>query len=905
MVGSTISHYKILEKLGEGGMGVVYKAEDTKLDRTVALKFLPPHLAASEQDKARFIQEAKAAAALNHPNVCSIIDIQDHDGQMFIVMEFVDGQTLREKRGSISSKQAIDIGIQIADGLSAAHEKGIVHRDIKPENIMVRKDGICQIMDFGLAKLRSASSKINRLTKEGSTVGTAGYMSPEQVVGQDVDHRSDIFSLGVVLYELFTGQLPFKGVHETALAYEIVNVDPPPMLAVKPGTDPELDRIVLECLDKDPNERTQSAKQVSIDLKRFKRESSRQHLSRTMVSRPAMQISVSSAASETYEEAKKSSLAKREISAWIFAGIVLAALLFVLFRPRPDVVSDRQLIRSSIVTPESLYIHSFGAGSGKPVLSPDGRSLAFSGILPDGTLKLYVRTLDDNETKPIEGTEGGHDPFWSPDGKMLGFFTGVNMKKIDLAGGNPATITKVLNSRGATWNKDNSIIYCPDYQSGLFQVSADGNGEPKQLTTLDSTRHEGSHRWPQFLPDGKHFLYLARTAVTTGEAEGDAIFVGSLDGKVKNMLVQSSFNASYANGYLLFERGSMLMAQHFDLDNHTVTGDPVKLQDGILSDPSYNIAVFTVSDDGMLVYEPGQTLGGGARPLLLDRAGKVIRALGDNLLEQDQPRFSPDGKQIAMYMYELRSRRSNVWVYDLETNSRRRLTTRPEGDFLPVWTPDGKEIIFTSGGVANRQIYRQSAFHSGNEQKVHSSSASEAAQDISPDGSTIIFQSLNLSQTKGDLFLLSLKENDPKPVPFQTTTFDEHDARISHDGKWVAFVSDESGESEIYVKKFSDPNSNPWKVSTGGGGTPLWGMGTNELIYLNDQGQAVAVVLQFNENAVNVKSTKVLISTPIPFASQYDISPDGKYFVVSRTVEMQKHPFLSLVMNWENMLEKK
>src|ERR1043166_1579953 len=289
MIGTTLSQYKILEKLGEGGMGVVYKAEDTKLDRFVALKFLPPHLNASAQDKARFIQEAKAAAALNHPNVCSIIDIDESNGQMFIVMEFVDGQTLREKKGVISFKQAIDIGIQIADGLAAAHEKGIVHRDIKPENIMVRRDGIAQIMDFGLAKLRSSGSKISRLTKEGSTVGTAGYMSPEQVQGQEADHRADIFSLGVLLYELFTGQLPFKGVHEPALMYEIVNVDPPPMSAVKPEIDPALDAIVLECLDKDPNERTQSVKQLSIDLKRFKRESSRSRVSRITSARPAYQ----------------------------------------------------------------------------------------------------------------------------------------------------------------------------------------------------------------------------------------------------------------------------------------------------------------------------------------------------------------------------------------------------------------------------------------------------------------------------------------------------------------------------------------------------------------------------------------------------------------------------------------
>src|SRR6267378_3022447 len=380
--GQTISHYKILEKLGEGGMGVVYKAEDTKLKRIVALKFLPQRLSASAQDKSRFIQEAQAASALNHPNVCTIHDIQEHDGQMFIVMEFVDGQTLEEKKGTISLKQAIDIGIQLGDGLAAAHEKGIVHRDIKPENIMVRRDGISQIMDFGLAKLRGNKSKITRLTKEGSTLGTAGYMSPEQVQGQDVDHRSDIFSLGVVLYELFTGQLPFKGVHDTALMYEIVNVDAVPMSAIKPEIDPELDRIVLECLEKDINERTQSAKQVSIDLKRFKRVSSRQHLSRTMAARPAL-ANMSTQFPTSHETGQRRTPFLHQRVAWGVAILSLLVLVYSLMRTPPREATSGPLIRSSIVIPESIYVHLFSAGAGAPVLSPDGTRLAFVGVTPD------------------------------------------------------------------------------------------------------------------------------------------------------------------------------------------------------------------------------------------------------------------------------------------------------------------------------------------------------------------------------------------------------------------------------------------------------------------------------------------------------------------------------------------
>ncbi len=905
MIGETISHYKILEKLGEGGMGVVYKAQDTKLNRTVALKFLPTHVSGNETDKARFLLEAQAAAALNHPNICTIYGIEEHDGNVFIAMELIDGQTLKDKRGTISFKQAIDIGIQIADGLAAAHEKGIVHRDIKPENIMIRKDGIAQIMDFGLAKLRTTESKISRLTKQGSTVGTAGYMSPEQVQGQDTDHRSDIFSLGILLYELLTGQLPFKGVHETALLYEIVNVEAVPISAVKPEIDPELDRIVLECLDKDPNERTQSAKQVSIDLKRFKRVSSRQHLSRSMSSRPAMTLSSSQASASPHGETTQRSSPKREIIAWTAAGVMLLVLLFTLFKAQDSSGNASRFIRSSIVTPESLYIHSYGGASGRPIVSPDGHSVAFTGILPDGIFRIYVRSLDDNEVRFVAGTENGTSPFWSPDGKMLGFFSADGkMKKVDLAGGNPTTIATVLNQRGAAWSQDNIIVYCPDYQSGLFRVNADGKSEPVKVTTLDSTRHEGSHRWPAFLPDGKHFLYLARTAVNAGEAEGDAVFVGSLDGTVRSMLVQTSFNASYANGYLLFVRGASLMAQRFDSDKLSVTGDPVKVQDGVLNDPSYNIAVFTVSDNGILLYQPGETQGGGARPLLMDRAGKILQTVGDNLLEQDQPRFSPDGKQIAMYMYDLRSRRSNIWIYDIQANSRRRLTTRAEGDFFPIWSPDGKDIFFSSGSIGNSHVFVQSVSRSGNEQQVYSSSQNEVAQDITPDGSTIIFESLDLSKNTRNVFLLPLKGDKLTPIPFQTTSFDEHDARLSNDGTWLAYVSDESGGSEVYIKKLSEPQGNSWKISSGGGFSPLWGMGTNELVYVSSQNQVVAAVLQFTGNGAAVKETKVLFNLP-PFFSQYDISPDGKQFVISRSIEIRRHPFLALVTDWVSRVDAK
>ena len=899
MVGSTISHYRILEKLGEGGMGVVYKAEDTKLDRLVALKFLPPHIAASEQDKARFIQEAKAAAALSHPNICTIYGIEDHDAQMFISMEFVDGQTLREKREAISFKQAIDIGIQIADGLAAAHEKGIVHRDIKPENIMIRKDGIAQIMDFGLAKLRSAGSRVTRLTKEGSTVGTAGYMSPEQIQGQDADHRSDIFSLGVLLYELLTGQLPFKGVHETALAYEIVNVDAPPLSSVRPDIDPNLDAIVLECLEKDQNERTQSAKQVAVDLKRYRRESSRQKASRVTAVRPVM----STAGSEPFPVRVAPAMPRfprRELIAWCAVGVLVAVAGFLLISRPESSSAGNMLIRSSIVIPDSVYIHSFGTQLGAPVISPDGRTFAFSGVTRDGTKRIYVHTLDGTETRALPETEGGFEPFWAPDGKVVGFFSGGKMRKVDLVGGSPTTIADVPNPRGATWNQDGMIVFAPDFQSGLFRVSSDGKGTIEQVTLLDSLRHEGSHRWPCFLPDGKHVLYLSRAASETGEAEGDAVYVASLDGSTKKMLVQSSFNPSYADGYLLFARSSLLLAQRFDPDVLSLEGDPIKLQEGVLTDAGYNMAVYTVSRSGTLLFQSGHGEAG-ARPIFIDRTGKVVRVIDDRS-EQDQPRFSPDGTQVALYIYDLRSRRSNIWVYDLRTGGRRRLSTRSQGDFYPCWSSDGTRIFFTSGGPTAADIYQLQVARTGQEKFFLDLSSVDQVDDRSPDGKTLLVSTFSPALNTGDLWLVPAVSGTGQPVSFQQTKFDERSGRISRDGKWVAYVSDESGEDEVYVKPFSDPAADAWKISSGGGDVPTWGA-RDEVIYLNPKQELVSATLRFRNKTGEVVATKPLFHPP-PFSASYDISPDGKTFVITRDLEMQKFPPLSLVVHWEEALRR-
>jgi len=910
LVGKSISHYRILEEVGRGGMGIVYKAEDTTLKRTVALKFLPAHLNASETDKARFLLEAQAAASLSHPNICTIFGIEEvqdpasSEKYMFIAMELVDGQTLHEKTRAgqvreLALQKAIDIGIQVADGLAAAHEKGIVHRDIKPENIMIRKDGVVQIMDFGLAKLRA--SRASRLTKEGSTVGTAGYMSPEQVQGQDTDHRSDIFSLGVLLYEMIAGEAPFKGVHETAMLYEIVNVDPAPMSTIKPEIDPELDRIVLECLQKEPDERYNSVKDIAKDLKRFKRESSRQRVSRSMPVRSGISARSAQGATEL-PQAIARNVSPRELTAWIAAAVFLIGGVFIMMRPAPAPPTTGSVIRSSIVTPDSIYIHSFGALMGAPVLSPDGRRVAFTGITPDGRQAIYVRSLEGLETRLLPGTEGGFEPFWSPDGKMVGFFGAARMKKVDLEGGSPITIANVPNPRGASWGPDGTIVYAPEFQSGLNSVSSDGKGTPQVVSTLDSVRHEGSHRWPFFLPDGKHFLYLARAAAETGEAEGDAVYAAALDGTSRKMLVQSSFNPSYVDGYLLFARNSVLFAQKFNPDALSLEGDPVKLQEGVLTDISYNMAVYTVSQTGILLYQSG-TSEAGARPLIVDRTGKTLLTIEDRS-EQDQPRFSPDGKQVALYLYDTRSRRSNIWIYDLRTLGRRRLTTRATGDFFPVWSADARRIFFSTGLRTAGEIIVQSVTQSVGQPFLSFPTAQAQPYDCTPDGQTLLLGTFSPSDGKGDLFLANIDGSDHSPKPFQQTKFNEFGGRISRDGKWVAYVSDESGENEVYLKLLSAPGSDAWKVSSGGGDIPVWGASATELIYVNPKSEVVAATLRFSGSTGEVAGTKRLFVLPA-LTQNYDISADGKTFIITRSLEMQKFPPLTLVMNWEELLRKR
>jgi eukaryotic-like serine/threonine-protein kinase len=899
MIGSTVSHYKILEKLGEGGMGVVYKAEDTKLDRFVALKFLPSHLNASGQDKARFVQEAKAAAALNHPNVCSIIDIQEHEGQMFIVMEFVDGQTLGEKRGSISFKQAIDIGIQIADGLSAAHEKGIVHRDIKPDNIMIRKDGIAQITDFGLAKLRG---NVSRLTKEGSTVGTAGYMSPEQVQGLETDHRADIFSLGVLLYELFTGQLPFKGVHETALMYEIVNVDPPPMSVVKPEIDPALDAIVLECLEKDPNERTQSVKQLSIDLKRFKRESSRSRVSRITSSRPAYQPP--SASSQTARQAAAAELPGREGSTrtalipWIVSAILaigLGGISFIHFREAPPQVTS---ITSSILPAEHTTFFNANDG-GHIALSPDGSVLAFVASDTSGKKSLWLRPLSSSSTQQLPETDGAEYPFWSPDSRFIGFFAAGKLKKVAASGGGPLTICDAPNGRGGTWNQEGVIIFAPRFDNtGLFRVSAAG-GEAAPLTVLDSTRNETNHRWPLFMPDGKHFTYTTQAKSRTSEYAG-AMYVSSLDGSMNRLLAKISSNMVFDGKRLLYVRQGALVAHPFDLNKYDFSGDAFPITEKIEYSSDKSRGMLSISQNGLLVYQ----VGGDYRrlPVWYDRTGKRLSTVSDRAVSS-WGQMSLDGTKIALDSPDPQAKTSDIWILDLTRGLSTRFTFDKSDDLLPIWSPDGSRIVFASDREGHMSLFIKNSSGTETEAPFFKTDEIITPDNWSADGRFIMFQSIGL-KTNWDLWIIPA-EGERKPSVFLKTEFNEENARFSPDGRWVAYQSDESGKNEVYVRPFPT-GSGKWQVSTNGGQFPMWRRDGRELFYYTVDGSVLSAEVNGAGAMFTVGNVQPLFNVPVSIGSLLsDVSADGQRFLMFPVVGAQSVPPLTLVTNWDKELGKK
>jgi Tol biopolymer transport system component len=739
--GTKLGPYEIQSPLGAGGMGEVYRAIDTRLARTVAVKILPPHLTDNLEARQRFDREARAISSLNHPNICTLYDVGHQDGTDFLVMEYLEGETLADRlhKGPLPAEQLFKVAGDVCEGLERAHRSGVIHRDLKPGNIMLTKLG-AKLMDFGLAKATQMTSPppvssltatfqgptgaSQPLTAQGTVVGTFQYMAPEQVEGREADTRSDIFALGTVLYEMATGQRAFAGKTTASVIAAVLAAEPPAISTIQPMSPPALDRVVKTCLAKDPDERFQSVHDVKLQLK--------------WAAEGGSQAGVPAPVS-----AKRRS---RERTAWaVAAAALLAAVGLAVIHYRTPATETR-VIRSTILPPEKGSFMFLGP-SGAPMLSPDGKNIAFV-ARSAGVTQIWIRPLDSFKPRALAGTEDAYGAFWSPDGKNLGFFAQGKLKRIPAAGGPSLVLAEVDQARGGSWNRNDVILFAR-YPGEIYRVPA-GGGEVQQVTHLDPARHDTTHRWPYFLPDGEHFLYMASAI---GSVSDENVFVaGSLDGKTNKVLLHASSPMAYDGGYLVYAINKTLLARPFDPGRLDFTGDAVPLAEGLQFDPIYSNGVFSVSGSGVLLYQTGT--GTSARRLdLIDSAGKALGRLGDPL-PTFGARLSQDGKRVAYALIDSSNGKADVWVYDIASGSRTRLTVDPVRSQGPVWSRDGQTIAYTSTRTAKPVFYTRSANGMGVEQKLWETPFLAATNDWTPDSRSVIGHARLSPNEKSRLFLV-------------------------------------------------------------------------------------------------------------------------------------------------------
>jgi len=761
----------------------------------------------------------------------------------------------------------------------------------------VRKDGIVQIMDFGLAKLRGVS----RLTKEGSTLGTVGYMSPEQAQGQDVDQRSDIFSLGVVLFEMLTGELPFRGAHEAAIMYEIVNVDSPPPSALKPEIDPELDRIVLECLQKEPDERYQSAKEIAKDLRRFKRDSGRKRVSRISSIRPSAGAVVPRTDTTSHVTMASMPITKKGkgVLPWVIAAISIIAAVALVYMKFGMPQRGPAVVRAYLFTPDGTELTTWGGGHLS--LSPNGQYLAY--VATDslsGIESLWVRPLNSLVPSKLSNTVGASYPFWSPDSRYIGFFAFGKLRKISANGGPALTLCDAFEGRGGGWNADDVIIFAPNSAgSALMRVSAAG-GEPEPLTTLDSSANDFTHRWPWFLPDGRHFLYFARTVSNAG-GERDAICLGSLDGGVGERLFLAKSNVAYAAGHILFSRDGTLMAQPFDMGKLALAGDAFPIAEQIATSSSFSRAHFTASTNGVLAYSSG-LMKSGSQIRLYDRKGDLIDSIGG---WEANRKFvlSPDESRLAVTIGDEQSGSPDIWIYDLDSRIRSRLTFGgADRNISPAWSPDGTQIAYISRNGDSMAVKIVSADGVQGPRQIAACDYTLWADQWSSDGLYLI----GGANSQSVWYIEVRRVADGEVV--LTLGDSLHGAEwpaLSPDGRWLAYTSDESGQQELYVTPFPALGAK-WQVSTNFGTSPIWRGDGKELFYKGPSERIMAAAVDGKGNSFKVGEVTPLIDAPNRGqGGGYDVSSDGQRFLVKAWPEDRRRSVITLVTNWDQELKDK
>ena len=917
MIGKTILHYKITEKLGEGGMGVVYKAEDTKLERTVALKFLSQSLIGGKDENERFKREAKAAAALNHPNIAHVYAVDEVDGQAFIAMEYVEGQSLEdlihtplippqggtkggvlpsrgESKGGVSLpdghplplETAISYATQIAAGLQAAHEKGIVHRDIKSANIMVTDKGVVKIMDFGLAKLANRS----KMTVQGTTLGTAAYMSPEQAQGQSVDHRSDIWSLGVVLYEMISGQMPFKGDYEQAVIYAILHEDPMPLTALRSGLPIALDGIIAKALAKDPTTRYQHVDELPADLKALNRSGS--------------SISGIAPASVTLPPPVQTGTKKSGKLPWIIAALSGLAFLVMatLFFQGPQ-TPKRVVAHLNITAAHSGSQQIVRTDVQAVALSPDGQKIVYS-ISEKGQSYLYLRSLNNFESKKIAGTLNGRSPFFSPNGKWIGFEAAGKIKKVPMAGGTAETVCEAAGFRGASWGSNDIVIFSREYGSGLSSISASG-GEIRTVSELDSTRNERTHRWPQVLPGGKWVLYTIGDQNNPNSYTNAQLALQSLETGKRHILNIRGEMARYVEpGYLIIARNGSLLAAPFSLNQLKLTGSPITVVSNVDGDLGSGISYFSVSQNGNLLYIPGAR-NRDLELVLVDMSGKV-KPLPLSVRPYKYPRFSPDGKKLSVTVGLVNGNNNDIWIYDFQSAVFNRFTFG-KAMFDAVWSRNSQKLYFVSGAGGEEGIWEKPADGSVEKKQILASRIPLYPISVTPDGSRLILNRTG-GPTQGEISTLDLKKRQQNKPLFSAKAY-HYNGNISPDGKYIAYGSNETGRLEIMVRSYPDLKGK-WQVSTEGGSSPLWAPDGRKIYYVRPSGELIAVPinrsgrLTVGKPAVVFDISRMFFpNDPVP---NYDLSPDGKQFVMIRNVNYNANTTsFNIVLNWLDQLKER
>jgi eukaryotic-like serine/threonine-protein kinase len=896
--GHLLGRYRVLDRIGAGGMGEVYRAEDTSLHRVVAVKLLPLRFLADTDRTRRFEHEARAASGLNHPNIVTIHEIGSSNGLLFIVSEFVEGETLRTTiaRGPLPFGTLVDIAIQIGGALAAAHSTGIVHRDIKTDNVMVRPDGIVKVLDFGIAKLaepsRRALAGSHAATATGTVMGTVCYMSPEQALGEAVDHRSDIFSLGVVLYEMAAGRLPFSGPSDAAIYDAMLHGTPEPATTVNPDLPADLDRIIARTLECERELRYQTASDLASELKRLRRQSAE----RSIVRRPeSMRRGI---------EARVTRHTGRRALRWAVSAVIGVLAAAAIWSRWPEDRSQRTTppVRRFVLTLPSI-IEPEQAPGATAVISPDGQHIVYVHG-PAARRSLYVRDMDRLDDRPLPGTELGHMPFFSPDSQWVAFVAAGELRKVRLAGGPPQRISvDVAGQRGASWGPDNHVVIATA-DGRLQRISADG-GTLEPIAAPDGARGELAYRWPEVLPGGRAVTYTVvegSDGQATGRLHLQAI---RLDTKERRPIVAGASYGRYAaSGHLLYYRAGGLEAAPFDAATLDVTGPAVSLAEQVVGMAGWSApdgaANFSISSDGTLIYIPGPTNPIERSVFWVDRSGaehplaQPRRALVD-------PSLSPDGRYLALIV------NGSVFVVNLVTQSWLQITPQSGVAMAPVWTPDGKRLVYAKLLGAHTRLFWRSADGAGAEHELWSDPVTNAyPTSFSPDGSMLALMRMAPGSVRWDVWMLRVRPEPPEARPLLATNASERHPEFSPDGRWLVFVSDESGRDEVYVQQFPSAGGK-LQISSDGGTEPRWNRNGRAIFYREaDRMMEVAVEMHPDVSIGRPRLVFEGAYQDVGAVLDYDVAPDSERFLMLKASETNaSYMHLHVVLNWFDELRRR